>query len=148
MKKIKNYPDNNSLTDSRAIKKEVERVIKVPRTRMSDCTRLVFSEEVVGWVDIDTVPILHPKYPMPPMERTEYDILFGTPFTVTYQEKIKIGKTINDLTRNICEAYQKLWVDPRTEFDPTQNLDLSDYYLHSIYLRKDGTGWIEFEVAI
>ena len=72
MKKIKDYPDNNSLTDSRAIKKEVERIIKVPRTRMSDCKRLIFSEGCVGWVDIDSVPILHPQYPMPPMEKDHY----------------------------------------------------------------------------
>lgn len=151
MKKIKNYPDNNSLTDSREIKKEVERVIKVPRTRMSDCKRLVFAGgDKVGWVDIDSVPILHPHYPMPPMQRSIYKLLLCFPFKVTYMAEVKIweGMTINDLTRQVCEIYRNLWVDTRTEFDTTQNLNLNDYYLHSIYLRKNGEGWIEFEVAI
>ena len=149
MKKIKNYPDNNSLDDSRAIKKEVERVIKVPRTRMSDCTRLVFQENGLnGWVDIESVPILHPIYPMPPMNRDYYDLLYSTPFKATYTERVYIGSKINDLTRQICKHYQEFWMDPRTEFDTTQNLNLNDYYLHSIYLRKDGTGWIDFEIAI
>lgn len=151
MKKIKNYPDNNSLTDSREIKKQVERVIKVPRTRMSDCKRLVFAGgKKNGWVDIDSVPVLHPQYPMPPMEKDHYDILLSFPFGSTYQERIKIweGMGINDLVRQVCKAYQDLWMDPRTDFDTTQNLNLNDYYLHSVFLRKDGTGWIEFEVAI
>lgn len=150
MKKVKNYPDNNSLSDSRQIKKEVERVIKVPRTRMSDCKRLVFTEHGAGWVDIDSVPILHPQYPMPTMEKGHYEILLSTPFCATYAERIRIweGMGINDLVRQVCRAYQKLWRDGRTEFDLTQNLNLEDYYLHSIYLRKDGTGWIDFEIAI
>lgn len=150
MKKIKDYPDNNSLTDSRAIKKEVERVIKVPRTRMSDCKRLVFSEGCVGWVDIDSVPILHPQYPMPPMEKDHYDLLLSLPFKGTYQCRVHIleGMGINDLTRQVCKFYQELWMDPKTEFDTTQNLNLNDYYLHSIYLRKNGEGWIEFEIAV
>jgi hypothetical protein len=151
IKKIKNYPDNNSLTDSRAIKKEVERVIKVPRTRMSDCTRLVFAEgNRNGWADIDSVPILHPQYPMPPMVRTSYNLLLSSPFKVTYQGEIKIYEEmgINDLVRQVCNLYRELWMDTRTEFDTAQNLNLNDYYLHSIYLRKNGEGWIEFEVAI
>ena len=153
MKKIKNYPENNSLTDSREIKKQVERVIKVPRTRMSDTKRLVFAgNNKVGWVDIDSVPILHPHYPMPPMIKDHYDLLLSYPFSVTYQERVNIweGMGINDLTRQVCNIYQKLWMDNRTEFsnDPNINLNLNDYYLHSIYLRKDGTGWIEFEIAV
>lgn len=151
MKKIKNYPENNALLDSRAIKKEVERVIKVPRTRMSDCKRLVFaggSEN--GWVDIDSVPVLHPQYPMPPMIKTSYNLLLSFPFKSTYMGEVKIWEDmgINDLVRQVCKMYQELWMDSRTEFDTTQNLNLNDYYLHSIYLRKNGEGWIDFEVAI
>lgn len=151
IKKIKSYPENNSLTDSREIKKQVERVIKVPRTRMSDCKRLVFAgDSNVGWVDIDSVPILHPQYPMPPMIKTSYNLLLSFPFKATYQGEVKIweGMKINDLVRQVCKLYQELWMEPRTEFDTTQNLNLNDYYLHSIYLRKNGEGWIEFEVAL
>ena len=151
MKKIKNYPENNSLTDSREIKKEVERVIKVPRTRMSDCKRLVFAGgSNNGWVDIDSVPILHPQYPMPPMTKTSYKLLLSFPFKATYLGEVNIweGMGINDLIRQVCKMYQELWMDPRTEFDTTQNLNLNDYYLHSIYLRKNGEGRIDFEVAV
>lgn len=146
---IKSYPDNNSLADSRAIKKEVERVIKVPRTRMSDVTRLTFGPDGASWEDIDSVPILHPIYPMPPMERGHYDILLSSPFKVTYQGRLTVRGTINDLVRQICKMYQDLWMDPGTQFsEEPGNLNLNDYYLHSIFLRKDGTGWIEFEVAL
>lgn len=130
---------------------EIERIIKVPRTRLSDCKRLIFPEGGGAcWMDINYDPILHPIYKLPPLEREGYNFSFTVPFNTVYTDYVetKKGMLINDVIKQISNVYKELWVNSKTIFDTEHfhNLDLSDYYLHTIYLAKDGTGWIDIEI--
>lgn len=105
--------------------KTIERTIKVPRVRISDCSRLIFrlGEEPV-WRDIDLDPDLYPIYPLPPLRRTTY----------TFKENIievNPKMTINDLVRRICEILGNSW-------------DRS--YLYSIIFKVSGEIKIEIEL--
>lgn len=104
--------------------KTVERIIKIPRVRISDCCRLIFriGEEPV-WRDMDLDPDLYPIYPLPPLLRGSY--IFGS-------NSIKISQemTINDLSRKICKLLGESW-------------DRS--YLHTIIFRTSGEIEIQIE---
>ena len=86
---------------------EIERIIKVPRTRLSDCKRLIFPEGGgASWMDINYDPILHPIYKLPPLEREGYNFSFTVPFNTVYTDYVetKKGMLINDVIKQI-DAY-------------------------------------------
>lgn len=131
------------LTEKKRIKKEVELVIKFPRTRLSDCTRLMFLPgDDNGWKDIDFDDMISPIYPLPKLNRKEYIFNIGYPFTEVKSVVIPIldeMKTINHLVRAIWYFIQSQ--SSSSEFQER----LENIYLWGICLKKDGTAWIEME---
>lgn len=84
--------------------KTIERMIKIPRVRVSDCKRLIFRiGEKPEWRDMDNDPDLFPIYPLPPLSRKSY--VFSGNNTIT----IVPGMTINDLARIICQILGESW---------------------------------------
>ena len=85
------------------VDKTIERTIKIPRVRISDCKRLIFRiGEEPEWKDMDNDPDLFPIYPLPPLTRKSY--IFGDNII-----DIIPGMTINDLARIICQILGESW---------------------------------------
>lgn len=126
-------------------KKSLEIALKFPRTRISDCSRLVFFPETDkrkdGWIDIDSGDYLQPQFSLPPLVRNSYTIYFGFPSDSTYSFELVIvdGMTINDVVRKVCEAYHEIFTNDESEL-------LRNLFLWGVFLKKDGTGYIEIEV--
>lgn len=98
------------------VDKTIERTIKIPRTRLSDCCRLIFRiGKEPEWRDINLDPDLFPIYPIPSLQRSVYT-LGGI------QISINPGETINDLVRKICREVSSS----------------GNQFLHTIIFRKSG----------
>lgn len=118
------------LKDPREFKKQVEFSFGFPRTRISDCSRLVFSKDFSGFLDITKASRIYPNYKLPELRRKKYDIYIK--HDDIYQVKpLYITKTLNGLVYQVCGFFEG------------NNLD--HLFLHHIILRKDGTGWVEYD---
>lgn len=106
------------------IDRTIERTIKIPRVRVSDCKRLIFRlGQNPSWRDMDLDPDLFPVYLLPPLLRKSY-FFEGNEIIVTKE------MTINDLARKICCIIGESW-------DRT--------YLHTIIFRTSGELEIQTE---
>ena len=112
-------------------KKIREFVVKFQRTRVSDCTRLMFPPNgSPGWCDIDSDPYLQPIYEIPREKLFGiYRIDLGDGYVISLDTDR--FKTYNDLVRIICRELCKIVS--------------SEVYLWSIHFNPDKTGWIEFD---
>ena len=103
--------------------KSIEKIVKVPRVKLSDCTRLIFRLGMnPEWRDMDFDPDLYPVYSLPTLSRSFYN-LGG------YKIRVFQGSTISDIVREISRVLK-----------PEDNV-----YLHTMIFRKTGELEIQTE---
>ena len=119
-------------------KKVKEFVVRFQRTRISDCTRLMFSPfRIPGWYDIDSDSYIQPIYEIPREKiRGVYRISLGYNYYIDLDTSR--FRTYNDLVRCICSACREYW----------SSSDLEDLYLFAIHFYPDRTGFIEIDDII
>ena len=114
-------------------KKIKEFVVKFQRTRISDCTRLMFSpNRVPGWYDIDSDSYIQPIYEIP-REHIRGRYIISIAEGIDFELDTDRYKTYNDLVREVCKFYNSVFGSKNT-----RNL-----YLWAIHFNPNKTGWIE-----
>ena len=116
-------------------KKIKEFAVRFQRTRLSDCTRLMFSpNRSPGWYDLDSDPYIQPIYEIPREKiRGRYRIDLGKGIYMDLDTSD--SRTYNDLVRKVCKVYQDIYGKEQ----------LMDLYLFAIHFFPDKTGYTEID---